>query len=164
MADSSIRQTCRGARPDSELAKALGRIRRRRSCERIATPLPRTALLAGCTTGAAEIPTPSVGGTEFPTGKFVNEEVNWALEFDEDGTWRGCLATGGACGSGKYATSGDLWTEMTHDFHARYGSPEIPATYYWTYDGKNLTFRLWGKDMIPSRQEALDGITYTKSE
>ena len=120
------------------------------------------ASLAGCASGAAETPVPPAEGTQFPTGKFVNEEVNWAVEFDEDGTWRGFVGdTEQPVISGRYAAAGKYWTEMTHDYPT---SPKVPATYYWTYDGKNLTFRLWGEDVNSHRKDVYDGQTYIKSE
>lgn len=104
-----------------------------------------------------------VEGIEFPIGRFLLESPSfYALEFDEDGTWRGYLSDGDVpIISGKYATNGNLWTEMTHDYPT---SPKVPATYFWTYDGKNLTFQLWGEDVNPSRKIYLDGQTYIKAE
>jgi hypothetical protein len=82
------------------------------------------------------------------------------MEFDEDGTWRGYVGdTTEVVISGKYAAVGDLWTEMTHDYPT---SPPVPATYYWEYDGKNLTFKVWGRDVNPSRKDSYDGRTYIK--
>jgi hypothetical protein len=28
------------------------------------------------------------GASGFPTGRFVHENLDWAFDFDEDGTWR----------------------------------------------------------------------------
>jgi hypothetical protein len=107
-------------------------------------------------------PLPSVETTEFPTGRFVRDDGYWALEFDEDGTWRGGYGDAAvSIISGKCATNGNLWTEMTHDYPT---SPKIPATYTWTYDGQKLTFHLWGEDVNAHRRSCLDGQTYTKVE
>jgi hypothetical protein len=108
--------------------------------------------------------TPSeVEEIEFPTGKFeLDGSSFYALEFLEDGTWRGYDTSWVVCsGSGKYVTNGNLWTEMTHDYPT---SPKVPATYYWTYDGKNLTFQLWGEDVNAYRKALFDGKTYTKAD
>jgi hypothetical protein len=113
-----------------------------------------TLVVAACVSGG--------NTTGFPTGRSVREEPSfYAFEFDKDGTWR-FFAYDGAVptASGKYATSGNPYTEMTHDT----SSPKIPVTYFWEYDGKNLTFRLWGEDVIPARKSAYDGQTYTKAE
>ena len=61
--------------------------------------------------------------------------------------------------SGKYATSGDCYTELTHDDP---DLPQVPVTYFWTYDGQKLTFELWGEDVIEQRMSIYDGQTYTK--
>jgi hypothetical protein len=60
----------------------------------------------------------------------------------------------------KYAVNGDLYTEMTFEWAS---GAQVPATYYWTYDGENLTFELWGEDMRPSRKSSY-GHTLVKSE
>jgi hypothetical protein len=111
----------------------------------------------------ARTPPPVVEGTEFPTGRFVHENPHvWAFEFDEDGTWRGYEGGGDTpIISGKYATNGSIYTEMTHDYS---GSPRIPATYFWEYDGTKLTFQLWGEDVNGHRRSVYDGQTYIKSE
>jgi hypothetical protein len=116
-------------------------------------------LFVSCAT--PESPTPETT-TKFPTGRFVHELAIWALEFDEDGTWRGFDGdVSVSIISGKYATNGNLWTEMTHDYPT---SPKVPATYTWTYDGQRLTFQLWGEDVNPHRKSLLDGQTYLKAE
>ena len=96
--------------------------------------------------------------SEFPTGRFIHEDGSRAREFDEDGSWRyyeGDLEV--PQNSGRYAISGEYYTEMIHDYP---GSPLIPATYYWTFDGKNLSFTLWGEDVNDHRKNAYDGQTY----
>jgi hypothetical protein len=106
---------------------------------------------------------PRVGGIEFPIGKFVLDGSRfYAIEFDEDGTWRDYETNVDVpSGSGKYATNGNLYNEMTHSYA---DSPQVPVTYYWTYDGKNLTFELWGEDVNPDRKALFDGRTYIKAE
>jgi len=103
-----------------------------------------------------------IEGTEFPTGRFVHEDANRAFEFDEDGTWRyfeGNMKVPAV--SGKFETNGNLYTEMTHDYP---GYPSIPATYFWAYDGENLTFQLYGEDVLSHRRSCYDGQTYIKSD
>jgi hypothetical protein len=105
----------------------------------------------------------SVEGVEFPTGRFVLDGTRfYAIEFDEDGTWRDYETdTNWSSGSGKYATNGDLYTEMTHSYR---DSPQVPVTYYWTFDGENLTFELWGEDVNSYREALFDGRTYVRAE
>lgn len=119
-----------------------------------------SAILTGCSIGAAE--TPAAEGSEFPTGRFVDEGGNRAFEFDEDGNWHyfeGNMEVPAV--SGKYAANGNLYTEMTHDYS---GDRSIPVTYYWAYDGKSLTFQLHGEDLLSHRRTCYDGQTYFKSE
>jgi hypothetical protein len=143
------------------------------------------APLTGCAITAAEAPTPGptaiatsryavvaypeptvtplpfVEGTEFPTGRFIDEHGNRAFEFDEGGNWHyfeGNMEVPDV--SGKYATNGNLYTEMTHDYPER----SIPVTYYWAYDGKRLTFQLHGEDLIAHRRTCYNGQTYFKTE
>ena len=101
--------------------------------------------------------------TEFPTGRFVHEHKdNQVFEFDEDGTWRyfeGNLEVPSV--QGKYGVNGNLYTEISHDYSL---SPNIPATYTWTYDGQKLTFHLWGEDKIAHRKSVYDDQTYIKVE
>jgi hypothetical protein len=86
----------------------------------------------------------------FPTGTFV--AGGESVEFNEDGACR-WFATNGAWElPRKYAVNGDLYTEMWFEWPA-YGAEQFfPATYYWTYDGENLTFELWGVDANSSRR------------
>lgn len=101
---------------------------------------------------------PEVDEIEFPTGRFISDDGTRGLEFDEDGKWRyfeGDLSV--PSGSGLYVTNGNLYTEMTHDYP---DDPDVPVTYEWTFDGKNLTFDLWGEDVIDHRRDRYDGRTY----
>jgi hypothetical protein len=107
--------------------------------------------------GVSDSPT-IVEASDFPTGRFIHKDGDKAREFDEDGTWRyyeGDLEVPQI--SGKYAISGEFYTEMTHDYPE---SPLIPATYSWAFDGKNLSFTLWGEDDNTHRKSAYDGQTY----
>jgi hypothetical protein len=97
----------------------------------------------------------------FPTGTFVSASGIVAVEFNENGTCRWLSDTEGWEVPCTYAVNGDLFTEMTFEWPS--GS-QVPATYYWTYDGENLTFELWGEDMRPHRQEVYDGQTYVTAE
>jgi hypothetical protein len=103
-----------------------------------------------------------IEGTEFPTGCFVHEDGRRAFEFDEDSTWRyyeGSLSL--VAVYGKYATNGNLYTEMTHSSS---GDRSIPVTYYWAYDGERLTFQLYGEDVLSHRRTCYDIQTFIKSE
>jgi hypothetical protein len=102
---------------------------------------------------------PSDSAIEFPTGSFVSANGVVMVEFNEDGTGRWYSEAERWEVPIKYAANGDLYTEMTFEWPS--GS-QVPATYYWTYDGKNLTFELWGEDMRPHRKLLMDGQTLTK--
>lgn len=104
-----------------------------------------------------------VEGPEFPTGRFVLDGSSfYAIEFDADGTWRDYETDVDVPSvSGKYATNGDLYTEMTRSYSSY---PQVPATYHWMYDGKNLTFQLWGADVNAHRKSLFDGQTYIRTE
>ncbi len=99
---------------------------------------------------------------EFPTGRFADQSGLRSFEFHADGTWsffENNMEVPAV--SGRYVSNGDLYTEMTHD-NPDY--PQVPVTYYWTYDGEALTFQLWGEDVYDHRRSMYDGQTYTKSE
>jgi hypothetical protein len=131
-------------------------------------PYPGPAATPTSTYAVAVIPEPTltplpfVEGTQFPTGRFIDEQGSRAFEFDEDGNWHyfeGNMEVPDV--SGKYATNGNLHTEMTHDYS---GERSVPVTYYWAYDGKHLTFQLYGEDLLGHRRSCYDGQTYLKSE
>ena len=112
-------------------------------------------ILGGCVNSAGD-------RSGFPTGRFVDEVGYRAFEFDEDGMWRyfeGNLEVPSV--QGRYGTSGNYYTEMTHD---AFGYQKIPVTYTWTYGGQKLTFQLYGEDVLSHRKTCYDGQTYVKSE
>lgn len=96
---------------------------------------------------------------QFPTGRFLlDSPTYYAIEFNKNGNWYGYETEGGShTVSGKYATTGNLYQEMTHDYP---DSPHVPATYYWNFDGQTLTFELWGDDVIQRRKDLFDGQKY----
>ena len=105
-------------------------------------------------------PVSTTDTVEFPTGRFINENGLWAFDFNEDGTWHFFDENmKEPLRSGKYVTNEDVYTEMTHDDS---DLTKIPATYFWTYDGQQLTFELWGEDIIDQRVSIYDGQTYTR--
>ena len=86
---------------------------------------------------------------EFPTGTFLAaDNRNLVAEFSQDGTGRGYSFSGRWEVPIIYAVHGDVFTEMAFDYS---DGPQVPATYYWDYDGEFLTFRVWGEDMRPDR-------------
>jgi hypothetical protein len=99
--------------------------------------------------------------SDFPTGTFVSTSTTEAVEFNEDGMCRWFSDEQGWEVPCKYAVNGDLYTEMTFEYP---GSPQVPATYYWSYDGENLTFELWGQDPNQSRLESYTGQVLVKSD
>ena len=110
--------------------------------------------------GDSDSDTSSQDVGEFPIGTFVDETISSnVFDFYEDGTWR--YAAGSSFVSGAFGISGDLYTEMTHNYA---GAPKIPVTYRWTYEDERLTFELVGEDAISSRRSAYDGRTYIRAE
>jgi hypothetical protein len=97
-------------------------------------------------------------GSKFPTGTFVSaSDENREYVFNEDMTW--AYKIGGLMSAkGTYKVDGNLWTEQ--------GGPECPTkgTYQWSFDGKNLTFKLDGVDTCAPRKEATDGQTFVLSK
>ena len=86
----------------------------------------------------------------FPTGTFVSvEDRNLWMEFHEDGSGRTRHGVEGSDVGFTYAAQGNLWTEMTHDVR---GARQVPATYFWDFDGEILTFELWGEDLNAYRK------------
>lgn len=108
--------------------------------------------------GEAE-PASTTDAPEFPTGRFINEAGPGAFEFDEDGTWRFFEEVlGEPVRTGRYATSGKYYTEMTHDDP---DLPKVPATYFWAFDGQKLSFKVWKEEVIEQRKGVYDGQSYT---
>jgi len=104
------------------------------------------ALLAGLS-GAVVAQSEESEPMAFPTGTLVAVENNYLLlEFHEDGTGFGQDVNIGGTVSFTYATNGDLYTEMTNN-----AGRQVPATYYWDFDGEHLTMELWGEDLIEHR-------------
>lgn len=102
-------------------------------------------------------PLPFIEGTKFPTGTFESEISDTRAEFREDGTCRWYSMSEGWSVPCKYGVNGDLYSEMTFLYS---DGRQVPATYYWTFDGKNLTFQLRGVDLRPHRRSVTHGITY----
>ncbi len=89
--------------------------------------------------------------TAFPTGTFESEEGGLTLEFRADGT---CRRAEVPC---TYGVKGRFFSEMT--FEEPTGA-QVPATYYWDYDGESLTFEPWGVDKRPERKDVYSGHVY----
>ena len=100
------------------------------------------------------VPLP-VRETEFPVGVFDPVGGGTSLSLRENGTVSG----GGIVG--KYAVNGDLFTEMTHNSHI---AEKVPATYYWRWDGDQLSFRLWGEDRNAARKALYAGHVYARQQ
>lgn len=97
----------------------------------------------------------------FPTGIFEGESGSVSVEFRSDGSGRWFSGGQGWEVPFNYGVNGDLFTEMTFEWPS--GS-QMPATYYWTYDGKVLSFKLWGEDARPHRQQVYEGDVYVKTD
>ena len=110
-----------------------------------------STFLAACSSGAAKT-------AKFPTGRFVNaSNQNEEVEYNADNTWAYYLG-GLMSAKGTYKVDGNLWIEQ--------GTKECPftGTYQWSFDGKNLTFKLDGVDNCAPRKEATDGQTFVLSQ
>jgi hypothetical protein len=104
-------------------------------------------LLAGILTAPQDdevLPATVADESAFPTGTFESEEDGLTLEFRTDGT---CLRAGVPC---TYGVNGKRFSEMTFEDPS---GAQVPATYFWDYDGESLTFEPWGTDKRPNRQD-----------
>jgi hypothetical protein len=91
---------------------------------------------------------------DFPTGVYDIGEGD-TVEFRPDGT---CEFSGvGWSMDCTYSVNGDLYTETTFDWP---GGVQVPATYFWDFEGDELTFELWGDDPRLERQAAYSGRTF----
>ena len=81
----------------------------------------------------------------FPAGTFVSEEDGRTLEFREDGT---CVRAGTPC---TYTISERYFAEMT--FEDDTPGLRMPATYFWQFDGEELTFEQRNDDQRLDRKE-----------
>lgn len=96
--------------------------------------------------------------SKFPTGRFINtNDQTKEYQYNEDKTWSYYLG-GLMSAKGTYQVEGNLWIEQ--------GTPEcpFPGTYEWSFDGKNLSFKLSGEDNCTPRKEATDGQTFVISK
>jgi hypothetical protein len=114
----------------------------------------------GTTTGPGFSAPEQTDDLAFPTGTFVDTKMDdrW-FEFHEDGFGRIVEADDLWEVEFTYATQGDLWTEMMT--HYPTGSRQVPATYFWDFDGEHLTFELWGEDLVATRRTVMDDSTWT---
>ena len=96
----------------------------------------------------------------FPTGIFVStvRPDRW-IELHEDGVGRTVQAGDLIEVKYTYATHGNLWTDMHTD--DLYGERRVPATYFWDFDGEQLTFELWGEDVVAGRKAVMENSTWT---
>jgi hypothetical protein len=93
----------------------------------------------------------SEGAVAFPTGTFAAEDDGLTMEFRADGT---CQRADVPC---TFGVRGKLYSEMTFEDPS---GEQMPATYYWDFDGERLTFEPWGQDRRPGRQSAYADHTF----
>lgn len=127
-----------------------------------APPIPQlpAALLGGSGGGAAQSEEPVA--TAFPTGAFeATDGHHESAEFHADGSCRWSSLEQEWSFPCAYAVNGDLYTEMTYESSMEY---KYPATYYWDYDGEELTFELWGEDSNSSRYGSYANHAYSLAE
>jgi hypothetical protein len=94
--------------------------------------------------------------SNFPTGKFTwagSEYVG--IYLNEDNTWSG-FYYGEEVDKGTYEVKGNLYTQ-TSEAPNLPAECAAPATYEWTFDGTNLSFKLYGEDKCDIRRESFDG-------
>ena len=92
--------------------------------------------------------------SKFPTGRFVNaNDSSREVEYNTDNTWTYYMG-GLMSAKGSYKIDNNLYIDQ--------GTTECPftGTYTWTFDGKNLSFKLSGEDNCAPRKEATDGQTF----
>jgi hypothetical protein len=93
----------------------------------------------------------------FPTGKFVDSENDLVgYYFNENMSWA-YFMYGQNGAEGTYELKDNQWIEKGTDAA---GECPFAATYAWTFDGTNLTFKLVGEDKCEPRREATDGHTF----
>jgi len=100
----------------------------------------------------------SSGAAKFPIGRFVSvSDQSNEYEFNKDKTWS-YYQGGLMAAKGTYQVEGNLYIDQ--------GTPECPfkGTYQWSYDGKNLSFKLVGEDACEPRKAATDGQTLVLSQ
>ncbi len=100
------------------------------------------------------------GNTQkFPNGKFVSDKdpkVYW--QFTPDGTWD-YHSPSGLPLEGTYTISGSTYTETYNNaMFSDSDNCNKPATYTWSFDGSNLTFK------VLSDQCAVRSEWYTNSK
>ena len=104
---------------------------------------------------AACSPASGSSKSKFPTGRFVSTaDANLEYEYRDDNTWSYYMG-GLMAAKGDYKIDKNLWIEQ--------GTKEcpFPGMYEWSFDGKNLSFKLQGEDACKPRREATDGQTFT---
>lgn len=97
-------------------------------------------------------------GAKFPTGKFMDAQNNsLGYYLNQDKTWT-YIYYGEHSAQGKYKVKDNLWVNQ--------GDKDCPfsATYEWSFDGSNLSFKLVGEDQCQPRKEATDGRTFVLAE
>lgn len=97
--------------------------------------------------------------SNFPTGKFVwagSEYVG--IYLNEDHSWSG-FYYGEEVDKGTYEVDGNLYTQTSQGPNLP-AECAAPATYEWSFDGTNLTFKLHGEDRCDIRRESFDGQTF----
>jgi hypothetical protein len=102
-------------------------------------------------------PLPFIEGAEFPTGAFEHIGGHWVGEFREDGSSFWYSKRDPYDFNSKYGVNGNLWSEMHFSYPT---GRQVPATYFWHYDGEILYFQLWGVDYRSERVGYLSEGTY----
>jgi hypothetical protein len=103
---------------------------------------------------------PDTVSAVFPTGTYEATNGYSGVEFSEDGTCRHFALPSGWEVPCTYAVNDDLFTETTFEYQ---GGVQAPVTYFWAFDGVNLTFELWGEDVRSHRQQVYAQV-FTKVE
>jgi hypothetical protein len=113
-------------------------------------------LLAACSSAKA---------TNFPTGKLIKSGASsHGLIFTKDGTFS-VFEGGTTLVTGTYSVDGDTYTEESNNA----GCTDVPRSFKYTFDGKNLTFSYVGNPAEDTcggggRRSDFDNVTYTLSE
>lgn len=106
----------------------------------------------------------SLAESNFPTGKFVWAESDLVgIYLNEDNTWS-AFYYGEEVDKGTYKVKGNLYTQTSDDPPNLTAECAAPATFEWSFDGTNLTFKLHGEDKCDIRRESFDGQTFILTE
>ena len=122
-------------------------------------------VLAACSGVATPTAAPTTVSTNlsFPIGKFIKSGItDHGMMFYDDGTFQ-VFQGSNVFVYATYSVDGDTFTIKTN----QNGCPDVPRSFKYTFDGKNLTFNYIGDpaaDPCTARRGDFDNVAYTQSK